>query len=222
MQTVQPQKTLVEQTYDILVDAICEGRLAPGERLTQDAIAARLNVSRQPVHAALGLLRTNHLVEDAGRRGVVVSRIDPEFLQSLYEFRRVVEPLAVELACRTPLTEEIRAEGAAIIAAGWAAQAGGELLDLVRADVAFHSFIYRLSGNLVIMDTMRTNWHHIRRAMSVILRGEGHSARVWREHEQIFAAMVAGDAERAATAMRDHIRFGTATLGADAGSAAAR
>ena len=43
MLTLEPRKTLVEQTYDALVDAICIGALAPGERLTEDALAARLN-----------------------------------------------------------------------------------------------------------------------------------------------------------------------------------
>ena len=98
MLTLEPRKTLVEQTYDALVDAICIGALAPGERLTEDALAARLNVSRQPVNAALAMLRANHLVEATGRRGVVVSRIDPVLYRNIYDFRSVVEPLAVELA----------------------------------------------------------------------------------------------------------------------------
>ena len=40
---------LVEQVYASLLDAISEGSLAPGERLTQEDIAERLAVSRQPV-----------------------------------------------------------------------------------------------------------------------------------------------------------------------------
>jgi len=53
MHSIKPQKTLVEQTYEILLNAICSGELQPGERLTQDEIAARLNVSRQPVNSAI-------------------------------------------------------------------------------------------------------------------------------------------------------------------------
>ena len=71
MDTIGPKKSLVDQTYEILLDAICTGELVPGERLTQDQIAARLNVSRQPVNSAISILKANHFVEDTGRRGVV-------------------------------------------------------------------------------------------------------------------------------------------------------
>ena len=45
MDPINPSKTLVEQTYDTLLDAICAGEFQPGERLNQDEIAARLNCS---------------------------------------------------------------------------------------------------------------------------------------------------------------------------------
>jgi DNA-binding GntR family transcriptional regulator len=46
MDAVKPKRTLVQDTYDILIDAICTGEFKPGERLNQDEIAAKLNVSR--------------------------------------------------------------------------------------------------------------------------------------------------------------------------------
>ena len=39
--------SLIEQVYARMVDAIAEGLLAPGERLTQEQVAERLDVSRQ-------------------------------------------------------------------------------------------------------------------------------------------------------------------------------
>ena len=48
---------LVEQVYSRLLDAISEGTLPPGERLTQEDLAQRLAVSRQPVLQALRLLK---------------------------------------------------------------------------------------------------------------------------------------------------------------------
>ncbi|MEY4696539.1 MAG: hypothetical protein RIT14_967 [Pseudomonadota bacterium] len=206
MRSLTPQKSLVEQTYDILVDAICVGRLRPGERLTQDAVALKLNVSRQPVNAALGMLKASKLVESAGRRGVVVARIDPVLVRSIYQFRSVVEPLAVELAGNRPMDAEWRKNGEAIVAAGWRAHAQGDVLGMVHADVDFHSFVYRLSGNDVIEDTMRIYWHHIRRAMVEILRGSlGYPTTVWSQHEAIFTTLLEGRAEDAAAIMRQHI-----------------
>ncbi|MEY5037028.1 MAG: hypothetical protein RL472_134 [Pseudomonadota bacterium] len=212
MLTLEPKKTLVEQTYNALVDAICIGALAPGERLTEDSLAARLNVSRQPVNAALAMLRANQLVEATGRRGVVVAPIDPTLFRSIYDFRGVVEPLAVELAGRQTITDEMRREGDRIVAEGWRAANGDDMLGMVRADVEFHSFIYRLSGNSVIENTMRIYWQHIRRAMVAILSGEGYPNTVWSQHEAIITTLMQGRADDAAAIMRQHILGGTAVM----------
>ena len=48
---------LIDRVYLRLVDAIADGTLAPGVRFTQDELAQRLSVSRQPVSHALQLLR---------------------------------------------------------------------------------------------------------------------------------------------------------------------
>ena len=48
---------LADQVYESLLEGICSGEMAPGERFTQEALASRLGVSRQPVLQALGMLR---------------------------------------------------------------------------------------------------------------------------------------------------------------------
>ncbi|WP_420587986.1 GntR family transcriptional regulator [Marivita sp.] len=110
MQKIEQSKSLTEQTHDILLNAICSGEFEPGERLNQDEIAARLNVSRQPVNSAISMLKANGFVQDTGRRGVVVSQISPDQFQSIYEFRSAVEPFAIRLAHeRKPADAEPRA-----------------------------------------------------------------------------------------------------------------
>lgn len=74
-----PSATLLEQTYRAILSAICDGTLAPGEKLTQERVAERLNVSRQPVAQALALLKTQGFVQETGRRGLAVSHLDPVF-----------------------------------------------------------------------------------------------------------------------------------------------
>ena len=43
----------VDEVYKALLDAITTGALAPGERVTQDELAEKLNVSRSPILQAL-------------------------------------------------------------------------------------------------------------------------------------------------------------------------
>ena len=54
---IESAPDLVDQVYRSLLDAISEGSLAPGERITQEDIAEKLAVSRQPVLQALRLLK---------------------------------------------------------------------------------------------------------------------------------------------------------------------
>jgi DNA-binding GntR family transcriptional regulator len=204
MESLANPKTLVEQAYDVILDAICAGALKPGERLTQDSVAKRLNVSRQPVNNALLVLKAQGFVRDVGRRGLAVAPLDPKLFEAIYQFRSAIEPLAVRLA--TPrLNAEATRRARALLAQGRAAAQAGDDKALVQADMAFHSFIYELSDNAMILQTMRLNWQHLRRAMGEVLRISVLSRRVWREHEAIFAAMARGDAEDAARLIHDHV-----------------
>jgi len=204
METIKPKKTLTEETYDILVDAICNGELTPGERLNQDDIAAKLNVSRQPVNSAISILKTNGLVADTGRRGVIVAGLDRSLFRSIFEYRRVVEPFAVRLACgRLPRTA--RTEADRILALGKEAVASGDLRAMVDADMQFHQAIYGWSRNDVIVSSMQVNWHHIRRAMAQVLRDSSLQRESWDTHARIADAMCAGQADLAAEMMEQHI-----------------
>ena len=71
---------LVDQVYRSLLDAISDGSLAPGERITQEDIAEKLAVSRQPVLQALRLLKKDGFVLDAPGRGVLVAPLDADWI----------------------------------------------------------------------------------------------------------------------------------------------
>lgn len=204
MQSLSPQKTLVEQAYRTILDAICDGTFKPGERLTQDEIAARLNVSRQPVMSALALLKNQGFLQDAGRRGLAVAPIDPARFEAIYQLRSAVEPLAVRLATAR-MTPADAARGRELVARGKRLAASGDAKAILQADVDFHAWIYALSGNPLIAETMQLNWQHLRRAMGEVLRQPAMSKPVWEEHGRIVEAMIAGDADRAAQLMHDHM-----------------
>ncbi|MDQ6681133.1 MAG: GntR family transcriptional regulator, partial [Pseudomonadota bacterium] len=59
---LQASPDLVDRVYRSLFDAISDGSLAPGARITQEDLAARLAVSRQPVLQALRLLKKDGLL----------------------------------------------------------------------------------------------------------------------------------------------------------------
>src|SRR5262249_2646238 len=98
MQPLDPQPVLIRRAYERLIEAIADGTLAPGQRIRQEELGRALGVSRQPVSHALQLLPQQRLVEDNGRRGLVVSAVAPARVRALYQVRSVLDSLAARLA----------------------------------------------------------------------------------------------------------------------------
>lgn len=204
MKPLSEQESLPELVYAAVVDAICEGRLKPGERLMQDDLAQRLNVSRLPVGQALRELKADGFVAEAGRRGVKVAPLDPEFVRELYEFRSVVDMVAAgAAACRADVAA--KRQGERIIRKGRTAVAMADVPGMISADMEFHYFIYGLSGNRIIVNDMQSHWNHMRRVMRNILGESGLEGEIWREHEGILDAIFAGDVAGAETRARAHV-----------------
>lgn len=195
---------MVEQVYSSILDAICDGRLAPGMRLTQDSVAERLNVSRQPVGQALLILKKQSFVKETGRRGLIVAPLDPDLIRSVYELRLGIDPVAACLAAARAAPEDIEV-GRRILKTGERALASGSINALIKADMDFHMLIYQMSGNRLLIDSMEMNWNHLRRAMREVLRRTNYRATVWAEHADILDQLEAGNARRAEKAARHHI-----------------
>lgn len=204
MHSLEPSTSLVDQAYTVILDALCDGTFKPGERLTQDDIAARLSVSRQPVTHALAVLKAQGFLMQSGRRGLTVTAVEPEFFQAIYQFRSAVEPLAVSLATQR-LTKNAIVRGRSLVEHGRNLVVAGDARATLQADMDFHAFIYELSGNPIIGETMRLHWLHLRRAMGQVLRYPGMSISVWQEHSRILERMIFGDAAGAADLMRRHV-----------------
>ncbi len=214
MEAVKPKRSLVDETYEILLNAICTGEILPGERLNQDEIAAKLDVSRQPVNSAISILKANGIVKDTGRRSVVVAPFDENLFRSIYEYRTVIEPFAVRLAGRS-LSDADKRRADKVLRIGEKALKKGTLGDLVQADMMFHEMIYNWSNNQVIECSMKTNWHHIRRSMSEVLRDPEVIVSVWDQHTEIVSHLFDGRTEDAVKTMELHIgNSRTAIVGA--------
>lgn len=190
---------LTDQVYQRLLNAICDGELAPGARLTQEDLAAMLDVSRQPVLQALRMLKKDGFVVDAGRRGLMVLPLGAESIAHIYEVRSALDGLAARLAAQARVKIDLD-----VIAEGRKAARGARIGAMIDADMRFHNMIYAASGNPFIAESAGHHWRHIRRAMGVVLQEAGARVPVWDEHEAILKAINRGDAERAEKLARGH------------------
>lgn len=208
MHRLQPTRSLADQVYDALVDEICSSRLSPGTHLVQEQVADRFGVSRQPVQQAMARLKADGMVEELGRRGLFVASLDPARMRHHYAIRAALDGYAARSAAeRTAadpaLAAEVEREGRAVIEAGTAAAAKGEVAAMVRQDDAFHAMIYAASGNPLVGPSAEPHWRFLRRAMGDVLRRAESPDEIWRQHGDLLAAIVAGnpaEAERRAVA----------------------
>lgn len=197
--------SLADQVYASILEAISSGQIPPGERLNQDELAATLKVSRQPVTQALGVLKMQEFVQDAGRRGLVVAPLRKGFFESLYQLRESLDPMAARLAARHH-KQLSRDAAERIMAAGRQALASGAVAELTSADMAFHMWLYESAGNPLLAEMLRMYWHHLRRAMMVVVGPARDRRRVWQEHAAIVEAVLKGDEKRAESLSLKHIQ----------------
>jgi DNA-binding GntR family transcriptional regulator len=199
---------LIDQVYDRLMVEISEGRLRPGQRIRQADLAASLGVSRQPVSHALQLLKRQRLVEETGGKGLQVAPIDPSVIRNLYQLRTALDGLATRLAAEQVASGEAdsgaRSEAQAALTQGLALGPDAPAAAFVRADVAFHRAIYRLSGNPAIGEMVSSQWAHLMRAMAAVLASQDYRRRTWAEHQEILRLVLAGDADGGEIAARRH------------------
>ncbi|MCP3416180.1 GntR family transcriptional regulator [Bradyrhizobium brasilense] len=202
---LDPLPNLIDQVYGRLLEAIIDRTLLPGQRITQNELADRLGVSRQPISHALHLLHRQGLVAESGRRGFEVTQLDPQRIRELYEVRGAIDALAARLAAtRVKEDAAARTQLKAALEAGRAIDDGTPLARLIALDVDFHSAIYRLAGNSAIEEMIAPQWPHMRRSMATVLAELDYRGSAWTEHEAIAAHVFSGNAAAAEAAALAH------------------
>lgn len=184
---IKTRTDYVDEVYRVLLDAISDGSLAPGTRLTQEEIAEQLKVSRSPVLQALRLLKKDGFVEDAPGRGLQVTALDVEWIGHLYDIRGAIDALAARLAAGARASIDMN-----LIEAGRRASAGTNVKKMIDADLAFHMAIYEACGNPMVVETARLHWVHLRRIMGAVLQSSSQRRAIWDEHEAIAQAINQG------------------------------
>jgi DNA-binding GntR family transcriptional regulator len=205
------RRPLHEETVDQLRDLIVRGELAPGSRLNERVLTARLGVSRTPLREAIKLLATEGLVDLLPNRGAVVAPIDPARIAETLAVMGALESLAGELACVQASDEGI-AEIRALHYEMLAMHARRDLDGYFRYNQAIHLKIVEASGNAVLAQTYRQLNANVRRVRYMAnLSPERWDAAV-QEHEAILAALSARDAARLKRLLRDHLSAKLATV----------
>lgn len=95
--------TVTEQATDALRSLIVDRSLLPGQQVTEEAMAARIGVSRPTVRQALATLQMEGLLtRNSPNRVLEVTTLSSDDVVDIYRARRVIELAGVEAISRAP------------------------------------------------------------------------------------------------------------------------
>lgn len=192
--------------------------LPPGSTINESELQEELGLSRTPIREALQRLALEKLVHIVPRRGIFVTDIHITDLHRLFEIRLNLEPLAVRLACRRAGKDTWKRLQAQLNSLPPPGEASNE--DLIQLDERFHSSLYAATDNEFLEDILRTLYTLSLRLWYYFLEEIGDVNHAVREHETLLAALIAGDEDRAALCMSQHVEafqreIQTAMLGSE-------
>lgn len=196
--------SLADQIFDKLENDIIHGVYPRGEILTELKLAEQLGVSRTPIREALRRLEQERLIEDTGK-GSIVLGITEDDLLDIMNIRQNIEGLAAYYAT-VNMTEEGRSELQHIVDLQDHYYQKGDMEHMRQMDDAFHDAICLLSKRTVITDTLIPLHRKTRRYRRIAMDDQARVAVTRQEHQAIFKAMMAGDAELAAKLSAEHIK----------------
>lgn len=200
--------------YQQLKEDILRGVLRPGERLREEQIAARLQLSRTPVREAIRRLQAEGLLISSANRGATVRTYQFEDVQDAYNLRAQIEGFGAALAAQNAdaagLEQLHEANELCKQAAELCLQekTDDHTIAMVQANQVFHSTIIQMANNRALKSVVTS-------IVSLPVTFQGFywfSPEALREsvrhHQLLEAAIARQDPEQARALMATHIYHG--------------
>lgn len=198
------RQLLPERIAAALRKAIVDGELSPGTRLVEQDIARRFRVSRVPLREAFRVLAGEGLVSIHPHRGAMVSEVSDAELGELFAVRALFEGHAVgNLATRRD--PQLMTKLEAMVEDMKSAVRRRRLEAYYALAAAFHDTLVASGGGTVLQRLYGQIRRQLRRYQAIMARLPESPSRSIREHEQILAAIRAGNSARAARAAQRHV-----------------
>lgn len=216
------KKTLAEYVQQRIREAILTQELEPGDRIDQNQIAEKLDVSLAPVREALRALESEGLVNVIPRRGVFVTRLSITDLNNLYFARALLEGETIYHAV-TYLTKTDFDILRALMDQMQNAASHNDVNAYIPLNRDFHLRIYAALENQHLLQMIQQLWERSELYRYQYMFNIHNNERIQREHEAIFDACLRRDQAAAKAHAIGHIegtqqelsRFFAGRLGAD-------
>ena len=191
-----------EAAADAVRAMIVDGRLAPGDRINEVHLAAKLGVSRTPLREALSGLVSEGALTVRPRLGYFVRPLSLEEFEQIYDIRPLLDPEALRLAGVPSAKRIARLEklNTQLRAAKGAAA--------IEIDDAWHMELLAGCPNKVLIDLIQNFIVRTRRYELALMREQENVAVAMDDHEKIMAALKSGDLDAACLALKRNMQSG--------------
>lgn len=198
-------RTKEEQVADFLREGIISGRYPRGARLKQQEIATMLNTSITPVREALKLLAAEGYVLGDSYRGATVAPFDIQASSEVLSLRILLETQLVRGAVEQVTAADI-AELKVLAGEFASAFEAGDNETARAANYRFHHRMFEIARMPQTLHFVQILW--ARYPFDLINQLKGRVSRAADEHDEMLAALIAGDSAAAMLATRQHIEAG--------------
>jgi DNA-binding GntR family transcriptional regulator len=183
---------------------IFDGQLLPGNFIDEVTLCELWSISRTPLREALKVLTAEGLVRHEPRRGCFVNEVTAQDLDDIFPVIALLEGRCAFDATQCATPTDIQALDV------WhqrlqAHANAGRINDYYEANYAIHELIIQLANNKWLAQTIADLRKILKLARLQQLHAPGRLKQSLKEHMAVFAAMKAGDAEGADSAMRHHL-----------------
>jgi DNA-binding GntR family transcriptional regulator len=186
-------RTIRDEVYDQLREAIIAGDLAPGDRIKEREVASGMRISTTPVKEALRKLEQDGLVVGEPRRGAVVSSL-----------RAALEGLAARLAAAKRTGDDV-AGFRRLLGAMAKLLEVNDVAELDSANSELHRLVRAASRNYFIAKFVDSLSPFATSVSSGALTDRREARAGYAEHVAIVKALVDKDSDQAESLMKAHL-----------------
>lgn len=209
---VKPPPGLAEYVRQTVRQDILSGRLEPEDRITELSVMHRTSVSRTPVREGLRMLQLEGLVVFKPGRGTYVAPpLSATEALLIYDLRLQLEPYLTRLAVERMTNATLRQVTGLVEEFRSAVHDDASVYEIGRIDTELHDSIYKASKS-DLYNVFQSYWSRLQSQLTSHVYSVEAPRVFSAEHATILAAIGAGDAEAAGTAMEEHIAHGREIL----------
>jgi DNA-binding GntR family transcriptional regulator len=216
-----PERALADEIVATIRQDIAGGRLAGGDRVTEQYLSRRLRTTRAQIRAATRLLERDGLLTITTGRAAVVPVLTTSDVVETYAARRALGGLVIRAAVRW--SPEGRRSVKESLDALERCASTGEVYQMGEADIDFQNALARASGLVRIAPMLELLADHVRMFMAVMDVSYAYPIdNILRDDREIFSAIDAGDGDAAVERWRIKMNDAVAYMLGQVGSAKRR